>query len=75
MLFVACLYLETMNILCIIVWYLFNFNFQVLFSHKEPPLELMDTDARVGDNISYVTFGKFFETFCIFYFDKSQSQK
>ncbi|KAH9639619.1 hypothetical protein HF086_010026 [Spodoptera exigua] len=29
---------------------------QVLFSHKEPPLELMDTDARVGDNISYVTF-------------------
>ncbi|KOB73956.1 Actin related protein 2/3 complex subunit 2, partial [Operophtera brumata] len=28
----------------------------VLFSHKEPPLELVDTDARVGDNISYVTF-------------------
>ena len=30
---------------------------QVLFSHKEPPLELQDTDARVGDNIGYVTFG------------------
>ncbi|CAH0725571.1 unnamed protein product, partial [Brenthis ino] len=29
---------------------------QVLFSHKEPPLELLDTDAKVGDNISYVTF-------------------
>ncbi|KAL0821944.1 hypothetical protein ABMA28_005335 [Loxostege sticticalis] len=29
---------------------------QVLFSHKEPPLELMDTDAKVGENISYVTF-------------------
>lgn len=32
---------------------------QVLFSHKEPPLELMDTDAKVGENISYVTFGKY----------------
>lgn len=32
--------------------------FQVLFSHKEPPLELLDTDAKVGENISYVTFGK-----------------
>ncbi|XP_068617761.1 actin-related protein 2/3 complex subunit 2 [Battus philenor] len=29
---------------------------QVLFSHKEPPLELVDTDAKVGENISYVTF-------------------
>ncbi|CAH2208301.1 jg2332, partial [Pararge aegeria aegeria] len=29
---------------------------QVLFSHKEPPLELLDTDAKVGENISYVTF-------------------
>ncbi|XP_077295228.1 actin-related protein 2/3 complex, subunit 2 isoform X2 [Arctopsyche grandis] len=29
---------------------------QVLFSHKEPPLELLNTDARVGDNIGYVTF-------------------
>lgn len=31
---------------------------QVLFSHREPPLELANTDARVGDNIGYVTFGK-----------------
>ncbi|KAF6207550.1 hypothetical protein GE061_015997 [Apolygus lucorum] len=29
---------------------------QVLFSHKEPPMELHNTDARVGDNIGYVTF-------------------
>ncbi|XP_035886882.1 actin-related protein 2/3 complex subunit 2-like [Phyllostomus discolor] len=29
---------------------------QVLFSHREPPLELKDTDAAVGDNISYITF-------------------
>ncbi|TMS11884.1 Actin-related protein 2/3 complex subunit 2 [Larimichthys crocea] len=26
---------------------------QVLFSHREPPLELKDTDAAVGDNIGY----------------------
>ena len=31
---------------------------QVLFSHREPPLELQNTEARVGDNIGYVTFGK-----------------
>lgn len=30
---------------------------QVLFTHREPPLELANTDARVGDNIGYVTFG------------------
>jgi actin related protein 2/3 complex subunit 2 len=29
---------------------------QVLFSHREPPLELQNSDARVGDNIGYVTF-------------------
>lgn len=29
---------------------------QVLFSHKEPPLELHNTDAVVGENIGYVTF-------------------
>ncbi|EHB09896.1 Actin-related protein 2/3 complex subunit 2 [Heterocephalus glaber] len=29
---------------------------QVLFSHKEPPLELKDTDASVGNNIGYITF-------------------
>lgn len=33
---------------------------QVLFSHREPPMELANTDARVGDNIGYVTFGKNF---------------
>lgn len=33
---------------------------QVLFTHREPPLELANTDARVGDNIGYVTFGNFF---------------
>lgn len=35
-----------------------SLSFQVLFSHKEPPLELMDTDAKVGENIGYVTFGE-----------------
>lgn len=30
----------------------------VLFSHKEPPLELQDTEARQGENIGYITFGK-----------------
>lgn len=29
---------------------------QVLFSYKEPPLELQKTDARTGDRIGYVTF-------------------
>lgn len=29
---------------------------QVLFSHKEPPMELQNTDATVGDNIGYITF-------------------
>jgi len=30
---------------------------QVLFSHREPPMELKDMpDARVGDNIGYITF-------------------
>jgi len=31
---------------------------QVLFSHKEPPRELQGTDARVAENIGYVTFGE-----------------
>jgi hypothetical protein len=31
---------------------------QVLFSHREPPLELKGTNAVVGDNIGYITFGK-----------------
>lgn len=29
---------------------------QVLFSHREPPRELQNTDARVGENIGYITF-------------------
>ncbi|XP_036370469.1 actin-related protein 2/3 complex subunit 2 [Octopus sinensis] len=29
---------------------------QVLFSHKNPPQELQNTDASVGDNIGYITF-------------------
>ncbi|KAK7010478.1 actin-related protein 2/3 complex subunit 2 [Biomphalaria glabrata] len=29
---------------------------QVLFSHKEPPQELQNTDARTGENIGYITF-------------------
>lgn len=29
---------------------------QVLFSHREPPQELQNTDAKTGDNIGYITF-------------------
>lgn len=29
---------------------------QVLFSHKDPPSELQNTDARTGENIGYITF-------------------
>ncbi|KAK0089716.1 hypothetical protein PV325_005863 [Microctonus aethiopoides] len=29
---------------------------QVLFNHREPPLELQDCDAAVGDSIGYITF-------------------
>lgn len=29
---------------------------QVLFNHKEPPMELQGTDAATGDNIGYITF-------------------
>lgn len=32
---------------------------QVLFSHREPPLELQNTDARVGADIGYITFGMY----------------
>lgn len=32
---------------------------QVLFSHKEPPLELANSDAKIADNIGYVTFGEY----------------
>lgn len=30
---------------------------QVLFNHREPPLELQDSEAAVGDCIGYITFG------------------
>jgi len=29
---------------------------QVLFSHREPPMELQNTGAKIGDNIGYITF-------------------
>jgi len=32
---------------------------QVLFSHKDPPAELQGTNARTGDNIGYITFGRY----------------
>jgi actin related protein 2/3 complex subunit 2 len=32
---------------------------QVLFSYKNPPAELNDTQAIVGENRGYITFGKF----------------
>lgn len=32
---------------------------QVLFNHREPPLELQDSEAAVGDCIGYITFGKY----------------
>lgn len=44
---------------------------QVLFSHREPPLELANTDARVGDNIGYVTFGKIIKLTIFFYVNSS----
>jgi actin related protein 2/3 complex subunit 2 len=36
---------------------------QVLFSHKHPPAELNDTNAIVGDNRGYITFGIIFNNF------------
>lgn len=38
---------------------------QVLFTHKEPPLELQDTNARVGDEVGYITFGKIIEYYSL----------
>lgn len=38
---------------------------QVLYSHKEPPMELQNTDAKVGDNIGYITFGCY-HYFCLY---------
>ena len=43
---------------------------QVLFSHREPPLELQSTDARIGDNIGYITFGMLIHSQIIFLFFK-----
>lgn len=37
---------------------------QVLFSYGEPPLELANTDAKVGKNIGYITFGEY----CSYFF-------
>lgn len=39
---------------------------QVLFSHREPPLELQECNAAVGDSIGYITFGN-----CFFFFFNS----
>ena len=33
----------------------------MLFSHKEPPMELQGTDAKEGDNVGYITFGRTFK--------------
>lgn len=33
---------------------------QVLFTHRDPPLELLNTNAKVGENIGYITFSKYF---------------
>ncbi|VEL08505.1 unnamed protein product [Protopolystoma xenopodis] len=30
---------------------------QVLYSHRVPPAELQGTEAAVGDNVAYITFG------------------
>ena len=37
---------------------------QVLFSYREPPRELCDTDALIGDNIGYITFVLFPQHIC-----------
>lgn len=39
---------------------------QILFSYKNPPAELNDTDAIVGENRGYVTFGNLSNYFTIF---------
>lgn len=43
---------------------------QVLFNHREPPLELQDSEAAVGDCIGYITFGKagFISLSCLLFF-------
>jgi len=45
---------------------------QVLFTHKEPPLELQDTNARVGDEVGYITFGKKYEKLNYFLVHKNK---
>lgn len=30
---------------------------QVLFSHREPPLELVDAGTTISDCVGYITFG------------------
>lgn len=39
---------------------------QVLFTHKEPPLELQDTNARIGDEVGYITFGKIIKYYSLY---------
>lgn len=39
---------------------------QVLFSHREPPLELQDAGTAVSDCIGYITFGNHFSNFILF---------
>jgi len=34
----------------------FNQAPQILYSHRNPPVELEGTDAKVGDNVAYITF-------------------
>ena len=41
---------------------------QVLFSHKHPPGELNDTDALIGENRGYITFGKLYENYFYYLF-------
>ena len=41
---------------------------QVLFSHKHPPSELNDSEAIVGDNRGYITFGKCFRKMFFLFF-------
>lgn len=38
---------------------------QVLFSHRDPPRELDNTNARTGDNIGYITFVLFPRHTCL----------
>lgn len=48
---------------------------QVLFSHREPPLELQDASVQISDCIGYITFGNLIEMTSIMHcFNKNYSQ-